>query len=61
MRAERLRELGLLILESKRDRVVYSMYTDDLNGQNEKVRLFVLVPSDRRGGSGQTSEHRNTL
>lgn len=54
---ERLRELGLLILENKRDRGVSSTCTDVVNGQTGKARLFVLVPSDRRGGSGQTSEH----
>lgn len=29
-----------------------------MDGENEGARLFVLVPSDRRSGSGQTSERR---
>lgn len=58
LHVERLREPGLLILEKKMGRGISSMCTDDLNSQSEGARRLVLVPSDRRVGSGQTSEHR---
>lgn len=58
LHVERLRDLGLLILRKRRGRGISSRCTDDLNGENEGARLFVLVLSGRRGGSRQTSERR---
>lgn len=54
LHVERLRQPGLLILEKKRGKGVSSIRTDDLNGQSERARFFVLVPGDRRGGSGHS-------
>lgn len=58
LHVKRLRDLGLLVLKKRRGRGISSMCTDDLDGENEGARLFVLVPSDGRSGSGQTSERR---